>query len=277
MGELKDEDVPQVVDKWGDTEDFIEEGVYHRVQHVLKHHPTVAIRDTVGNLVAFEMTSQYGAMSMLHVEPDHRRKGLATTVELQLCKKLYSKGMVVYCHVHVANKESPNLHKKCGFVIEEEADTRWILYRPKPLADPGGCRRRVPQPPPPRRINFFHFCMFSLKTVRVRGWCPRHNGSVPPPTGNPGSATENIYGPRHWWIQIQIHKYHHFHAVLDQRVVYASPLPHIWLTLHTTPSHLENSGSATAWAVTMLNKPNKPNSFSLTYCKTRKQMTVKFK
>ena len=131
MGELKAEDIPLVVERWGDTEVFIKEGVYHRVEHGLKHHPTVAIRDTEGNLAAFEMTSQYGSMSMLHVEPEHRKKGLATAVVLQLCKRLHQRGMETYCHVDVINEESFYLHKICGFVIEEGAEVRWILFKPE--------------------------------------------------------------------------------------------------------------------------------------------------
>ena len=54
------------------------------------------------------MKSPHGEISMLHVEPEHRRKGLATAIMLQFCKMLYSQGMVTYCRVESKNIESLN-------------------------------------------------------------------------------------------------------------------------------------------------------------------------
>ena len=53
------------------------------------------------------------------------------------------------------------------------------------LADPGGAAARAPQQD--QFLSFSH--TFSPKSVRIRGWRPPPNGSAPPPTGNPGSAT----------------------------------------------------------------------------------------
>ena len=56
------------------------------------------------------------------------------------------------------------------------------------LADPGGRRRRAP--PPPQQDSILSFShMFSPKSTHIGGWRPP-NSSVPPPTGNPGSATD---------------------------------------------------------------------------------------
>ena len=52
-------------------------------------------------------------------------------------------------------------------------------------APPGA---RLP-PPPPNRINFFHFCISFCRKVYVSEVGAPPNGSAPPPTGNPGSAT----------------------------------------------------------------------------------------
>ena len=63
-----------------------------------------------------------------------------------------------------------------------------------PLADPGG--RRWCVPPPPNRINFFHFCICFRQKVyvsEVGAPPPPPNGSAPPPTENPGSATAYYY------------------------------------------------------------------------------------
>ena len=55
------------------------------------------------------------------------------------------------------------------------------------LADPGGHRQRMP--PPPNRINFFHFHIHFCRKVYVSEvGAPQWVGA--PPTGNPGSATE---------------------------------------------------------------------------------------
>ena len=52
----------------------------------------------------------------------------------------------------------------------------------------GGAPRRGPPPQQDQFLSFSH--TFSPKSVRVRGWHPP-NGSAPPPTENPGSATGN--------------------------------------------------------------------------------------
>ena len=50
-------------------------------------------------------------------------------------------------------------------------------------------------PPPPNRINFFHFCIcFSGKVYTSEvGTPPQRVGAPPPPTGNPGSTTDYTY------------------------------------------------------------------------------------
>ena len=64
-----------------------------------------------------------------------------------------------------------------------------------------------PCPPLPCRTKFFHFCThFQQKVPRVRGPHPP-NGSTPPPTGNPGSATvlyheTNQYNPKEFVLRL---------------------------------------------------------------------------
>ena len=58
----------------------------------------------------------------------------------------------------------------------------------KPVADLGGGRER--RAPPPLAQNFFIFMQFSGKIGQIIGWRPPL-GLVPPPLGNPGSATAN--------------------------------------------------------------------------------------
>ena len=56
------------------------------------------------------------------------------------------------------------------------------------LADPGGA---LPARTPPNRINFFRFCIcFHQKVYASEVGAPPQRVGAPPPTGNPGSATE---------------------------------------------------------------------------------------
>ena len=58
-----------------------------------------------------------------------------------------------------------------------------------------GRRRRAP----PNRINFFHFHIrFCRKVYASEVGAPPPNGSAPPPTGNPGSATATHFNTNRW-------------------------------------------------------------------------------
>ena len=59
---------------------------------------------------------------MLHVEPEHRGKGLATEVVLLLSRDLSRKNIPRYCHVGAENPASIKLHEKCGFEIANRGD-----------------------------------------------------------------------------------------------------------------------------------------------------------
>ena len=77
-------DVEKVVKNWKYAEELGITEVTDKVEHALDCLPTVAIRDSRGKLVAYELVEPHSTMGMLYVDPEHRRKGLATVVVTQL-------------------------------------------------------------------------------------------------------------------------------------------------------------------------------------------------
>ena len=101
------------------------------VKFQIRHFPSVGIRDSQGQLVAWEMTYFIGCMGMLHVLPEHRGKGLAQYVIYKLGKKLLAQGRKVYSFVADDNTASKKLHEKCGFYEEPGTESVFAIMQNK--------------------------------------------------------------------------------------------------------------------------------------------------
>ena len=67
-----------------------------------------------------------GAMGMLHVVDDYRRKGVARTLMVELCKIQRSQNRIPYTSVEPTNIASSNLVKSLGFV--NTGTVHWVKF-----------------------------------------------------------------------------------------------------------------------------------------------------
>lgn len=58
-----------------------------------------------------------GAMGLLEIVPEFRRKGLATALESELCRRLQQEGRIPYADIFTDNEASLALHRKLGFTF----------------------------------------------------------------------------------------------------------------------------------------------------------------
>ncbi len=130
VDQLHPDEAGKAMQQWKFTGNFSQEAVQQRVEHCIQFHPSVAIRDQRGCLVAYEMMSPHGTMAMLHVNPACRGKGLGILTVAELCKKLQGEGLRKYCHVDAENTASIKVNKKCGFIVEDGAEIVWIFFKP---------------------------------------------------------------------------------------------------------------------------------------------------
>lgn len=70
-----------------------------------------------GEFVGFIGEHPEGSMGMLHVFPEHRRKGYAEALESLLANEYIKQGRIPYGHVVVGNDASMALQKKLGFAV----------------------------------------------------------------------------------------------------------------------------------------------------------------
>ncbi len=71
-----------------------------------------------GNLAGFAGIHQEGAMGLLEVLPEFRRRGLAELLEAELIKACLNKGQLPYCHIRKGNTASMALQEKLGLSID---------------------------------------------------------------------------------------------------------------------------------------------------------------
>ncbi len=115
---------------WKYAEELGIREVTDKVKHALDCLSTVAIRDSRGKLVAYELVEPHGTMGMLYVDLEHRRKGLATVVVTQLSELLLDKHVDRVIQVHDSNAVSIKLHEKCGFKKAEGCDAGFFAFTP---------------------------------------------------------------------------------------------------------------------------------------------------
>lgn len=70
-----------------------------------------------GRLTGFIGIHEEGAMGMLEVLPEYRRRGIAAALAAFLANRLLEEGRVPYSHIILGNGVSLSLHRKLGFSI----------------------------------------------------------------------------------------------------------------------------------------------------------------
>lgn len=71
------------------------------------------------NPVSWAITFNHGSIGMTYTLPEFRRLGLATAIEIGLCRKLLEVGLRPCIDVDMHNEISVDLHHRAGFEVVE--------------------------------------------------------------------------------------------------------------------------------------------------------------
>ena len=97
----------------------------------LRYHfsnfPTLCIETEDGQPVAWELQQDYGAVGMLHVVPEFRRKKLGSVVTMALAEKITNAGQIVFACVVDDNETGKAFHETNGY-IRLSCDFRFCKY-----------------------------------------------------------------------------------------------------------------------------------------------------
>ena len=111
------------------------------MQEVTRRFDSSAIVNEKGELMAYIGMQFNGAMAMLHVEPQHRGRGLGQIVLVDLTRKLLAKKKTAYGLI--PTKDTSFLatsSQKLGFTWVPLGSMAWVRYQPKssPVPQPRG-------------------------------------------------------------------------------------------------------------------------------------------
>ena len=79
-----------------------------------------------GELAGFAGIHQEGALGMLEVLPQFRRRGLAEVLEAAIIARQLERGRFPYCHVRRGNTASEALQRKLGLTFDENRTLYWL-------------------------------------------------------------------------------------------------------------------------------------------------------
>jgi GNAT superfamily N-acetyltransferase len=106
------------------------------IRNLILTMPHACVRDSLTNApVAYELTFVFGAMAILYVRPNYRRKGLAKAVICSLARKHLDRGRHAFCWVDVDNSTSIRLHEQCGLTFIDDYETMIMAYTPASQTD----------------------------------------------------------------------------------------------------------------------------------------------
>lgn len=92
------------------------------------HHAGLKVN---GELVAWAITHDDGAIGFLYVKPEFRGSGLGKDLSAFIIKNLRSENLPVYVHIEKDNKASMTLVTNMGFV--HDRTVRWFTMPVKPI------------------------------------------------------------------------------------------------------------------------------------------------
>lgn len=89
----------------------------------IQNRPSSAIYVN-GEIVSWVLVHDDNSMGIMYTKEEHRGKGYAVDVTIDLASKLISRGQIPYLQIIKSNTMSPGLAKKCGFV--ECGEVSWF-------------------------------------------------------------------------------------------------------------------------------------------------------
>lgn len=90
-------------------------GSLERIKEDIKNRPSSGVRVN-GELVCWVLVHADNSMGIMYTKEEHRGKGYAVDVTVDLCDKILTKKKVPYLQIVKSNTMSPGLAQKCGFV-----------------------------------------------------------------------------------------------------------------------------------------------------------------
>ena len=123
---LTSQDAELVTSRWKHGDHSAEE----YIRFLITNFPTVSLRDASSTPIGWFITQNYGAMGMLHVEPEYRGRGLAKHLVGLLTKLTLTSGQSAFVIVEDDNVTSRQLHVRCGFRLLDGEDVSWVLSKP---------------------------------------------------------------------------------------------------------------------------------------------------
>ncbi|EGD74070.1 hypothetical protein PTSG_05762 [Salpingoeca rosetta] len=98
------------------------------IQHLIDTFHTAAAFAADGTPVCWALQQPYGAIGMVHTEPEHRRQGLASAVALMLAEQIEAGGQLAYAYITDENASSQAMFTALGF--RQTSATDWWHVRP---------------------------------------------------------------------------------------------------------------------------------------------------
>lgn len=114
---LTEEHIPFVCKNYEDEEGYIRS----RIEYGM-----IGAFDENGNCAGFVGFHGEGAMGLLKVLPEYRRKGIGNALEAKVLNRRISEGRIPFGHVVVGNEKSMGLQRKIGMELSDKIVT-WVF------------------------------------------------------------------------------------------------------------------------------------------------------
>ena len=124
ISELKPEEAQYIYNHYGYQQYTSVEYIANRIQH---GNALGVYEDN--KLVAWIATHDDGAMGLLHVLPEYRKKGYGYDLTVALTTRLCGQGKLPFVHIEENNKKSMNLALKAGFVKDRRIHWLKVKYQ----------------------------------------------------------------------------------------------------------------------------------------------------
>lgn len=120
VSELRLEDA-EIVNKYYT---YKNENSIEYIKDCIKNRETSCIFDNNGNPISWAVVREDGSMGIMYTKKEHRGKGLAKSVSIDLANKIINNGDLPYVHIVVENKNSIKLAESIGF--KRYSDVMWF-------------------------------------------------------------------------------------------------------------------------------------------------------
>lgn len=85
------------------------------IKECIRERPSSAVYDEKGNPISWAVVREDGSMGIMYTRKEHRGKGLAISVTIDLAKKVIDDDWIPYVHIVTDNKPSIKLAESIGF------------------------------------------------------------------------------------------------------------------------------------------------------------------